>query len=245
MKPSMRMLAAVFAGNLASPVRALKRLLALAPAALLFVNGPAHAELAVTFTSVTGIFSDGNSRNVGWSFIPQADIVVNGLGFFDAGADGLAQSHPVAIYDAAHNPIVSGVVPSGTAASLEDLFRVVGVAPTLLHAGQTYVIDAYIPGNSDGWVWTPNVVGVNITDLTVKPVITLGSSGSARYSCCSESSIAFPSTIIDDSRYIWMGANFAIAGVPEPSTWAMMVLGFLGIGLLTYRRRGQVVPRTS
>ena len=26
-------------------------------------------------------------------------------------------------------------------------------------------------------------------------------------------------------------------GVPEPSTWAMMLLGFAGVGYLTYRRR--------
>jgi hypothetical protein len=28
--------------------------------------------------------------------------------------------------------------------------------------------------------------------------------------------------------------------VPEPSTWAMMILGFLGIGFLAYRRRSQL-----
>jgi hypothetical protein len=27
------------------------------------------------------------------------------------------------------------------------------------------------------------------------------------------------------------------AGVPEPSTWAMMILGFLGIAAMTYRRQ--------
>src|SRR5262249_46497201 len=27
-------------------------------------------------------------------------------------------------------------------------------------------------------------------------------------------------------------------GVPEASTWAMMLLGFLGVGFMTYRRRG-------
>jgi hypothetical protein len=27
-------------------------------------------------------------------------------------------------------------------------------------------------------------------------------------------------------------------GVPEPSTWAMMLLGFLGVGFMAYRRRG-------
>jgi hypothetical protein len=29
------------------------------------------------------------------------------------------------------------------------------------------------------------------------------------------------------------------AAVPEPSTWAMMILGFAGVGFLAYRRRGQ------
>lgn len=31
--------------------------------------------------------------------------------------------------------------------------------------------------------------------------------------------------------------NFSIAAVPEVSTWAMMVFGFAGIGLLAYRRK--------
>jgi hypothetical protein len=30
-----------------------------------------------------------------------------------------------------------------------------------------------------------------------------------------------------------------VAAVPEPSTWAMMVLGFAGLGFMTYRRRRQ------
>src|SRR6185437_1876496 len=29
----------------------------------------------------------------------------------------------------------------------------------------------------------------------------------------------------------------AISAVPEPSTWAMMIFGFVGIGAMTYRRR--------
>jgi PEP-CTERM motif len=28
-----------------------------------------------------------------------------------------------------------------------------------------------------------------------------------------------------------------VAAVPEPSTWAMMILGFAGVGYMTYRRR--------
>nr|WP_283808270.1 MULTISPECIES: PEPxxWA-CTERM sorting domain-containing protein [Bradyrhizobium] len=29
------------------------------------------------------------------------------------------------------------------------------------------------------------------------------------------------------------------SGVPEPSTWAMMILGFFGVGFIRYRRRNQ------
>jgi hypothetical protein len=31
--------------------------------------------------------------------------------------------------------------------------------------------------------------------------------------------------------------NIAVVAVPEPSTWAMMILGFAGVGFITYRRR--------
>jgi hypothetical protein len=35
-----------------------------------------------------------------------------------------------------------------------------------------------------------------------------------------------------------VGASLtSVAPVPEPSTWAMMILGFLGIGFMTYRQR--------
>jgi hypothetical protein len=30
-----------------------------------------------------------------------------------------------------------------------------------------------------------------------------------------------------------------VAGVPEPSTWAMMILGFFGIGFMAYRRKNE------
>ena len=33
-----------------------------------------------------------------------------------------------------------------------------------------------------------------------------------------------------------VGSSDVVAAVPEPSTWAMMVLGFAGLGLLSYRR---------
>lgn len=38
---------------------------------------------------------------------------------------------------------------------------------------------------------------------------------------------------------------FAVAAVPEPSTWAMMLLGFAGVGAMTYRRRKQSTSFTA
>ena len=31
--------------------------------------------------------------------------------------------------------------------------------------------------------------------------------------------------------------NVTVAAVPEPATWAMMILGFLGVGFMAYRRK--------
>lgn len=39
--------------------------------------------------------------------------------------------------------------------------------------------------------------------------------------------------------------NIAVAPVPEPSTWAMMMLGFLGVGFLAYRRKSGVAIRVA
>lgn len=36
-----------------------------------------------------------------------------------------------------------------------------------------------------------------------------------------------------------------VAAVPEPSTWAMMILGFAGVGYMTYRRRKQNTALTA
>lgn len=37
-----------------------------------------------------------------------------------------------------------------------------------------------------------------------------------------------------------VGSMTISAAVPEPSTWAMMLLGFAGVGFMAYRRRGQI-----
>lgn len=47
-------------------------------------------------------------------------------------------------------------------------------------------------------------------------------------------------TSICDTTYVNLldtPGNWQVAGVPEPSTWAMMIFGFAAIGAMAYRRR--------
>lgn len=42
-----------------------------------------------------------------------------------------------------------------------------------------------------------------------------------------------------------INVQFLTAAVPEPSTWAMMILGFLGIGFVAYRRKSGMALRIA
>jgi PEP-CTERM motif len=44
-------------------------------------------------------------------------------------------------------------------------------------------------------------------------------------------------SINPDGSYLPDNGTFAVAAVPEPSTWAMMLLGFAGLGFMAYRRK--------
>jgi PEP-CTERM motif-containing protein len=46
------------------------------------------------------------------------------------------------------------------------------------------------------------------------------------------------------SRFMTAGSAIgtAVSGVPEPSTWAMLILGFTGLGFMAYRRKIQGAP---
>ena len=47
------------------------------------------------------------------------------------------------------------------------------------------------------------------------------------------SSISWTTPVYED----WYGFTVGVSAVPEPSTWAMMILGFMGVGFLAYRRK--------
>jgi hypothetical protein len=51
--------------------------------------------------------------------------------------------------------------------------------------------------------------------------------------------IAITDNLANNPFWLVQTPNRVVSAVPEPSTWAMMILGFAGVGFLAYRRRNQ------
>jgi hypothetical protein len=75
--------------------------------------------------------------------------------------------------------------------------------------------------------------------LGVSPFGDQGAPGSNQYVTFSD--LIFTSVVLGS-----IGQNSfefdnvtSVAAVPEASTWAMMILGFTGVGFLAYRRKGR------
>ena len=73
--------------------------------------------------------------------------------------------------------------------------------------------------NSDGSM--PSAVASNQTEVTLRSFETTGSVDTA----------AVNSTILDSPPVL------TVSAVPETSTWAMIILGFVGVALVKYRLR--------
>jgi hypothetical protein len=81
-----------------------------------------------------------------------------------------------------------------------------------------------------GSIWTPFTIGSNDTIVIPNGVNTL------YFGFADASGFQGSSGYYQDNG----GAlQVTISAVPEPSTWAMMVLGFAGVGFMAYRRKSR------
>lgn len=121
----------------------------------------------------------------------------------------------------------SGFTPAGSLQSNDSL------------AAGTYRVSFYLAGNLRGAdAQTTNVTIGNQLIAAIGPV-----PNNQQYQLYSfifsttGGQLSFTDTGPSDQQGDLL-ALVNVAAVPEPSTWAMMVLGFLGVGLMAYRRRG-------
>ncbi len=192
------------------------------------VAGAATASTAA-LTGFSGGFdaTSGSDQLYGWFFNTSAGIDVDALGVGDADGHALFVSHDVGIYDvSSQNLLVSTTVPSGSGGTLLNGFRYEDITPFHLAAG-SYVIVMTMPQfNND----TQSILDTTVTTASpVSYVISAFDTGS---------SLAFPgsSGIFEKGMF---GPNFTFEGgaVPEPSTWALMLIGFGGLGAAMRSRR--------
>jgi choice-of-anchor C domain-containing protein len=124
-----------------------------------------------------------------------------------------------------------------------------GISQTFDLAAGNYVLGFYLSGNPDGSPET-KTVGVSVgsaVDPSITFLTTLDSNHTLNYvfHTLAFTSTGDPVTLSFASQDA--GAFGAVIGgvtissaVPEPSTWAMMILGFAGVGFMAFRRKNKI-----
>jgi hypothetical protein len=67
-------------------------------------------------------------------------------------------------------------------------------------------------------------------------------------SYASDSTVLFHanwSNATDGAESFFLVHSGSVGAIPEPSTWAMMILGFMGVGFMAYRRKSQATFRLA
>lgn len=207
----------------------MKKLLAALAVSTILVS-PAHAETAIldftggsTFAAFSG---DAAGETIGWSFVANSDLAVTDLGWFSPSGDDLVASHTVGIWDLAGTLLGSTVIGPGAVDGTG--YSYVSTGPFNLFSGQQYVIGGNIDIN-DGDSYVTSASSVNVNGL-------ISFAGTAR--SANGSGFAFADNI-NANGIGRFGPNFqfAIGAVPEPATWAFMILGFGAIGGAMRRQR--------
>jgi len=159
----------------------------------------------------------------GWTFTVNTPVVVDNLGYFDFGGNGLSVAHDVGIWNTSGTLLDSATVPAGTAGSLQDGFRYTSAPSVLLPIG-TYTIGGFDPESADG-------ITVGAT-ITTDPAITYGASRSI-----AGAALTFPTADVHGNANSYFGPNFTFVTVPEPATSALLLLGGITAYAVARRRR--------
>lgn len=193
--------------------------------AVFALAAPASAAL-VYDTPLTTPGNQAYTGTVAMNFIVNTTTAFNKLGVFDAGANGIVGPVSVGVYDAATQLFVSPIA------------TFTGFANSSSYAVQTVSTFVLAPGNYQLAAWGFGNNDNNYNSSGAPSLITFNSLGGrltangVAYSTGTPGDFA---TIIEapDTRY---GAG-TIGGVPEPTTWAMMIGGFGMVGFAMRRRK--------
>jgi PEP-CTERM motif len=190
-------------------------------------------------------------QSIGWAYTAQSSYNLTGIStYFEPVPNGFGDPHTITeqIWSSVPGSPGSTLLNSATFNANSGSGGSVGATflnSSLITAGTSYFVDFL---NSAGMgvnlgQWTGDGTDAGSTPSAGATTNVGGwyasndngatwalTSGGAYYTV-STGNVSFSEPIL-----IFDGTPIASA-VPEPSTWAMMILGFVGIGTMTYRRR--------
>lgn len=189
----------------------------------LFVSAPAAAMTTIDFESQSqGAIPNG--------------YTIDGVSFYDtAGAD-------LGIYNYAETNFTNGLYVFSDDTSALDMLFAVDSTDLLLYFGN----DEHCDANSCPWDADRAFLQLFLNGTEVGNTFVLFNQNNA-----ADQSIGINGTIFDEARLTYTNAafqpgslieavdniSFNQAAVPEPSTWAMMLIGFGAVGFSARRRR--------
>ena len=109
--------------------------------------------------------------------------------------------------------------------------------------GRGNTFDATLQSNTDGLlspVWDAKALASGWTVYTA--LFSVGSTGPWTFTMNFQGG-GYPAADFVVDNFDIERAPPRVGAVPEPSTWAMMILGFLGVGFMTYRRNNKTAFR--
>jgi hypothetical protein len=180
---------------------------------------------AFTLTSIPQV-GDACCYSAGWLFTANTNATVIGLGTY-LGPDAFPQDQQVGLWDVsaslplpvllASTFVTGAETPVGRAPWVFE-----SIAPVTLNAGDEYIVASQ--GGAD--------LGVDVP-LTVNPALDYEFTMFSYLGTNANSPLQIPE-IPFISPVTFFGGNVLLA--PEPSTWVMMLVGFMGLGFAGYRR---------
>lgn len=203
-------------------------------ALLVLASGGAHAAITALLTTPGSVtLRNDFSGSVGSTFTSiSASTVINRLGFYDAGGDGLAAAHTVGLYlwdGSAYQLQTSATIPAATGATLDGGYRWVSIDDyTLSNLNPQYYLVMATMTNADGDAWG---------DLQTFPTNPIGTMDARGWWSTSGITATFTPNLVGNG-YGGLGDTYYagnIGYVPEPSAAALA--GFAALGLVLRRRR--------